>query len=154
RLGGEADRRRQPAGEGVPAQRDHLHLHRGHAQGQRRRQGAVREEARAGRGARPAGPRSAGGKGDHQEARDRAVKRLLSHLIWLGVAVAGAGALGMVALHRGEALSSTWFLTAAICVYAVGYRFYSAFLAAKALSLDDSRVTAAHRLRDGKDFLP
>src|SRR5262245_41780122 len=79
---------------------------------------------------------------------------LLAKLFWLAVACVGAVALGAVALHRGEAISSLWFLTAAICVYAIGYRFYSSFLAAKALALDDARVTAAHRLKDGKDFLP
>ncbi|HVP31229.1 MAG TPA: carbon starvation CstA family protein [Myxococcota bacterium] len=78
----------------------------------------------------------------------------LSVLAWLVLAVAGALALATLAFHRGEALSSAWFLTAAVCVYAVGYRFYSAFLAAKALSLDDARPTPAHRLRDGKDFVP
>jgi len=78
----------------------------------------------------------------------------LGVLVWLTVAVLGASALGTVALHRGEALSSAWFLVAAVCVYALGYRFYSAFLAAKALSLDDARPTPAHRLRDGKDFVP
>jgi carbon starvation protein len=59
---------------------------------------------------------------------------------------------GRAAPRRGDL--EPWFLTAAICVYAVGYRFYSAFLAAKALTLDDARVTAAHRLNDGKDFVP
>jgi len=67
--------------------------------------------------------------------------------------MSGAGALARIAVSRGEALSSTWFLVAALAVYAVGYRFYSAFLAAKALSLDDSRPTPAHRMADGKDFV-
>jgi carbon starvation protein len=73
---------------------------------------------------------------------------------WLAVALLGAGALAVLASARGEALSSTWFLVAAASVYAVGYRFYSAFLAARALSLDDARPTPALRLRDGKDFVP
>src|SRR5262245_11835804 len=75
-------------------------------------------------------------------------------VLWVGVAVLGALALGVIATARGEALSSTWFLVAALCTYAIGYRFYSAFLAAKALGLDDARVTPAHRLNDGKDFVP
>ena len=41
-----------------------------------------------------------------------------------------------------------------LCTLAIGYRVYSAFLAAKVLSLDDSRATPAHRLNDGKDFVP
>jgi len=79
---------------------------------------------------------------------------LASRLVWVGIALAGAGSLGVVALARGETISSTWFLVAALCVYALGYRFYSAFLAARALTLDDARVTPAHRFADGKDFVP
>ncbi|MBM4385622.1 MAG: carbon starvation protein A [Deltaproteobacteria bacterium] len=75
-------------------------------------------------------------------------------VVWILVALLGAGALGVVATANGEAISSTWFLVAAVCVYAIGYRFYSAFLAAKAFALDDSRLTPAHRLADGKDFVP
>ncbi len=78
----------------------------------------------------------------------------VSRIGWIGVALAGAGSLGVVALSRGETLSSTWFLVAALCTYALGYRFYSAFLAARALTLDDARVTPAHRFADGKDFVP
>jgi carbon starvation protein len=73
---------------------------------------------------------------------------------WIGVAILGAASLAVVATARGESLSSTWFLVAALSVYAIGYRFYSAFLAARALTLDDARATPAHRLQDGKDFLP
>ena len=78
----------------------------------------------------------------------------LATLGWIAVALAGAGALAVVATARGEPLSSGWFLVAAVCTYAIGYRFYSAFLAARALALDDARATPAHRLRDGRDFLP
>ncbi len=42
----------------------------------------------------------------------------------------------------------------ALCVYALGYRYYSAFIAAKVLALDDSRVTPAHRFKDGHNFVP
>jgi carbon starvation protein len=41
-----------------------------------------------------------------------------------------------------------------LAVLAVAYRFYSAFLAAKVASLDDSRVTPAHELNDGQNFHP
>jgi carbon starvation protein len=75
-------------------------------------------------------------------------------VVWILVALLGAGALGVVATANGEAISSAWFLVAAICVYAIGYRFYSAFLAARAFALDDARLTPAHRLADGKDFVP
>ncbi len=42
----------------------------------------------------------------------------------------------------------------ALCVYALGYRYYSAFIAAKVLALDDSRVTPSHRFKDGHNFVP
>jgi carbon starvation protein len=45
-------------------------------------------------------------------------------------------------------------LVAAILVLTLGYRYYSAFLAAKVLALDDSRVTPAHRLNDGQNYHP
>ena len=57
-------------------------------------------------------------------------------LIWFIVALLGAGAVGGIALHRGETINSLWFIVAAVCVFAIGYRFYSAFLAAKVLALD------------------
>src|SRR5882672_3700409 len=79
---------------------------------------------------------------------------MLKGLAWVGVALLGAFSLGVIATARGEPLSSAWFLAAALCTYAIGYRFYSAFLAARALGLDDARVTPAHRLNDGKDFVP
>ena len=79
---------------------------------------------------------------------------LAKSLAWVAVALAGAGALVFIASARGEPISSAWFLVAALCTYAIGYRFYSAFLAARALRLDDSRPTPARRLADGKDFVP
>jgi carbon starvation protein len=45
-------------------------------------------------------------------------------------------------------------MVGALCVVAIGYRFYSAFLAAKVLTLDDSRITPAHRLYDGHNYVP
>ncbi|MCU0452036.1 MAG: carbon starvation protein A [Bacteroidetes bacterium] len=40
----------------------------------------------------------------------------------------------------------------ALCVMAIAYRYYSAFIAAKVLALDDARVTPAHRLHDGSNY--
>jgi len=42
----------------------------------------------------------------------------------------------------------------ALCALAIGYRFYSAFLAAKVAALDDSRTTPAHLLNDGQNYHP
>jgi carbon starvation protein len=46
------------------------------------------------------------------------------------------------------------FILGALCVMAIAYRYYSAFIAAKVVALDDSRVTPAHRLNDGKNYYP
>jgi carbon starvation protein len=39
-------------------------------------------------------------------------------------------------------------------ILAIAYRYYSAFIAARVMMLDDSRVTPAHQLNDGRNFLP
>ncbi|HEX7895510.1 MAG TPA: carbon starvation CstA family protein, partial [Terriglobales bacterium] len=57
-------------------------------------------------------------------------------------------------LHRGEQISALRLVTAALCTYAVGYRFYSKFIAAKVLALNPQRATPAERLEDGRDFVP
>ncbi len=42
----------------------------------------------------------------------------------------------------------------ALCVLAIAYRYYSAFLAARVMVLNDARVTPAHRLNDGHNYHP
>jgi carbon starvation protein len=44
-------------------------------------------------------------------------------------------------------------LLGALCIYAIAYRYYSAFLAAKALALDDRRPTPAHAFKDGHNYV-
>ena len=80
--------------------------------------------------------------------------RVVAALGWLLVALIGAGALGVLALRRGETVNAAWLLVAALCTYAIGYRFYSAFIAAKIFALDDARATPSERLSDGRDFVP
>jgi carbon starvation protein len=82
------------------------------------------------------------------------MKRVLSIAAWTVVALLGAGALGAIAVHRGEPLNAIWFVIAAVCWYMVAFRFYSAFVAAKILALDDTRATPAERHDDGRDFVP
>jgi carbon starvation protein len=82
------------------------------------------------------------------------MKRLLRVLLWVALALAGAVALAAIAFARGEPLNATWFIVAAVCTYLVAYRFYSAFLAARVLALDNQRATPAERLDDGRDFVP
>jgi len=75
-------------------------------------------------------------------------------LIWLLVALLGTLALATVALRRGEQINAMWLVVAAICTYALGYRFYSRFVAAKVLALDAQRATPAERMENGRDFVP
>jgi carbon starvation protein len=80
--------------------------------------------------------------------------RILSVVTWIGIAALGAGAFAWLALSRGETVNAAWLLTAALCTYAVAYRFYSKFIAARVFALDAERVTPAERLNDGRDFVP
>jgi carbon starvation protein len=80
--------------------------------------------------------------------------KLLTALLWIGIALLGAGALASIAFARGEAVNGVWFVVAAAGCYLTAYRFYSAFIAAKVLALDDTRATPAERLDDGRDFVP
>ena len=80
--------------------------------------------------------------------------RILKALLWTGVALLGAGAFAFLALQRGEHVSAGWLLTAALCSYAIAYRFYSKIIAAKIFALDPRRSTPAERLADGRDFVP
>ncbi len=80
--------------------------------------------------------------------------RPISIGLWAVVVALGTFALWAIAVNRGESINAMWFIVAAVCVYALGYRFYSAFLAAKVLSLDATRATPAERFSDGRDFVP
>ncbi len=80
--------------------------------------------------------------------------RWTSALVWTAIALSGAGAIGFLALSRGENVNAAWLLTAAVCTYLVAYRFYSRIIAAKIFALDDRRMTPAERLSDGQDYVP
>ena len=80
--------------------------------------------------------------------------RWLSALIWAAISLTGAGSIAFIALQRGETINAAWLLVAAVCTYAVGYRFYSKIIAAKIFALDATRATPAERLADGRDFHP
>ena len=82
------------------------------------------------------------------------MKRLASALVWGAIAALGAAAFGVLALSRGESINAAWLLIAALCSYAIGYRFYSKFLATRVFGLDDRRATPAERLNNGRDFVP
>ncbi|HEY2824536.1 MAG TPA: carbon starvation CstA family protein [Gemmatimonadales bacterium] len=80
--------------------------------------------------------------------------RPLRILVWLAVSVLGATGFGVLALHRGETVSAAWMVIAALCTYAVAYRFYARFIATRVMGLDDRRATPAERLNNGRDFVP
>ena len=77
----------------------------------------------------------------------------LGKLGWLLVALIGAASLGVVAFERGEPVNALWLIVATGCVYAIGYRFHSAWLMATVLTIDPSRKTPAERHADGQDFV-
>ncbi|EXB85136.1 carbon starvation CstA family protein [Acinetobacter baumannii 299505] len=60
----------------------------------------------------------------------------------------------MLALSRGEHVNAVWLVLAAACVYSIAYRFYSLFIATKVFELNPRRLTPAHRLADGLDYVP
>jgi carbon starvation protein len=51
-------------------------------------------------------------------------------------------------------MHAVWWMLTALAVLTIGYRYYSAFIAAKVLALDDTRVCPAHSLRDDSNFQP
>jgi len=81
------------------------------------------------------------------------MNKLLSVLAWASVSSLAATALAVIAVHRGEPINALWLVAGATCCYAIGYRFYSKFIAAKVLALDALRATPAERLENGRDFL-
>ncbi len=82
------------------------------------------------------------------------MKSVVKVLLWSVVAAAGALAMATIAFHRGEkGINAMWLVIAALCTYALGYRFYSKFISAKVLTLDAMRATPAERLENGRDFV-
>ena len=82
------------------------------------------------------------------------MNNLLKNAIWILITALGAAAVGGIALNRGENINTLWFITAALCVYAIAYRFYAAWIAATVLVVDETRATPAERLDNGRDFVP
>jgi carbon starvation protein len=79
---------------------------------------------------------------------------LTKAILWFFIVLLGASAVGGIALNRGESINALWFITAALCVYAIAYRFYAAWIAATVLSIDETRATPAERLNNGRDYVP
>ncbi len=82
------------------------------------------------------------------------MNKKLKMFVWIAVGLLGTFALSTIALSRGESINALWLITAAVCIYAIAYRFYAAWLAAKVLVIDETRATPAERLDNGRDYMP
>src|SRR6476620_9680141 len=81
------------------------------------------------------------------------MKKLAVHILWFLLALAGAVAYVKIAFLHGDHLNSAFILIAALCSYAIGYRFYSKWVATRVLMLDDRRATPSEVHDDGRDFV-
>ena len=79
---------------------------------------------------------------------------LIKYLAWIILSLAGASALAVIALNRGESIGAIWIVIAAVCVYLIAFRFYSLFIANRVLKLDKRRMTPAYKHNDGLDHVP
>ncbi len=75
-------------------------------------------------------------------------------VVWIAVSLLGVAAVAIMAFQRSEPVNALWLVIAGVCTFAVAYRFYSAWLVAKVLTVDDLRAPAAVTRSDGKDFVP
>lgn len=82
------------------------------------------------------------------------MKYFLRFLLWFSISALGAGAVAFSAFHHGETINALWLVVAGLCTFAVSYRFYSKWLMAKVLVLDDFRAPPSVTQKDGKDFVP
>src|SRR3989449_8296465 len=81
------------------------------------------------------------------------MNKSVKSVIWLAIGLLGAWAYLVLATRRGEPVNSAYLLIAALCSYAIGFRFYSKWIAARVLALNDRRATPCEVHDDGKDFV-
>jgi carbon starvation protein len=74
-------------------------------------------------------------------------------LIWPCVVALGTGSIALLAWSRNEPVSALWIVVAAVCVFAVAWRFHSAWLVARVLTVDEMRATPAVVHEDGRDYV-
>ena len=79
---------------------------------------------------------------------------MFAKLFGVLLAVIGGLAMAGIALQRDEPINSLWIVTAAVCVYLLGYRFYAKWIETRVFVVDTTRATPAERLNNGRDFLP
>jgi len=82
--------------------------------------------------------------------------RAISFLLWILVSLLFgiAFAIATAIYSPSEKVNAVWLVVASACFFSLAYRFYGAFLSAKVMALDDSRITPAYRLHDGKNYYP
>jgi carbon starvation protein len=80
--------------------------------------------------------------------------RIARIFLWIIISLLGVAAVAVAAFQRGEPVNALWLVVAGVCAFAVSYRFYSAWLMAKVLTIDNNRAPAAVTCSDGKDFVP
>ncbi|TRW47306.1 carbon starvation CstA family protein [Georgenia yuyongxinii] len=74
--------------------------------------------------------------------------------LWVAISLLGGFAWTVLAVLRGENVNSIWFVVAAVCTYAIGYRFYALYIQRRIMRPDDTNATPAERVNNGKDFEP
>lgn len=79
--------------------------------------------------------------------------RILKVVIWSVLVILASIALAVLAFKRGEPVNALWMVVASFCVFAIGYRFHSAWLMAKVLTVDEMRSVPSVVKADGKDFV-
>ena len=80
--------------------------------------------------------------------------KLINAVSWTFLALLGAFALGLIALHRNESINALWIVVAAVSVFLIAYRYYALFIAKTVLQIDPSRQTPAYKHNDGLDYVP
>lgn len=77
-------------------------------------------------------------------------------MIWIIISIFAAISLSVVAgiLNPSEKINALWLIIATVCFYLIAYRFYSSFIAAKILVLNEQVPTPAKKLYDGVDYHP
>jgi carbon starvation protein len=83
----------------------------------------------------------------------RKLPRWLRAVVWLAVVALGVTSISVLAWSRGEQVSALWMVVATLCVFALSWRFHSAWLMAEVLTLDELRATPATVHEDGRDYV-
>ena len=81
------------------------------------------------------------------------MKKAVRTLLWSFLFLVGVIGYYKITDLRGEPVNSVFILMAALCTYVIGYRFYSKWIAANVLTLNDRRATPCEVHDDGKDFV-